>query len=535
MPWNEDDLLRVFHHLTRQLGNLAHTIDAKHPSYSHYANMLENVAEVHIGCILVDMAQHENEKAQEMLVEFIHTLLHCVRHEHSSKIVEWVQQSIAHCLEDYHPTQGVPVPIPILDELLKCVGQGPTMFVLAAQAGPKRSKRSKKLPQIQVANPSFLVAAGVIRKLLNKMAAPVSQLLNGLLQRDEKYLDRSSIQCITEMADDAKAGENEVYEIIFQLHRVSPQILATVMGAVTSDLHSPHAKQRYEVTQLLGRLFAERKSKEDYSACYREWLRRKQDVEVEIRVCMVRQCMAIVKSEPSTVDMSAAEALQDLVTDLALEVRSEAVRLISDWAFQTPISPVTTRLLRVVGERVRSKHKQERQDAMVGLAFVYNKQWLVPLLRQVIDSGDDDQCDIEIILNILDQEMSEEGLDPEDGTSYNWIPATVFECGCFTDRVDSGMRSKAFQIVDEVLMKDLTPTAAAVAWAILLQQVPDTSMNFVRQMMRQRANLQKSLQDYLTARSKSLEFPSGKFCESYTVGSLTILFFSCRLRRTTRS
>ena len=32
------------------------------------------------------------------------------------------------------------------------------------------------------------------------------------------------------------------------------------MGSVTSDLLSPHTKQRYEITKLLGRLFLERRS-----------------------------------------------------------------------------------------------------------------------------------------------------------------------------------------------------------------------------------------------------------------------------------
>jgi hypothetical protein len=70
--------------------------------------------------------------------------------------------------------------------------------------------------------------------------------------------------------------------------------LATVLGTVANGLRSALTTQRYEVTLLLGRLFAESNLAEDYAACFREWLGHRLDVDPNIRVCVVKQSVAIL-------------------------------------------------------------------------------------------------------------------------------------------------------------------------------------------------------------------------------------------------
>lgn len=580
--------------MTRQLGNLAHTFEG--PVFQQYRHILDLLANVRIGCILVDLANQREDDGDEedeemtlrhhksketpldVFVEFLSTLLYSVRREHPAEVLELVQQAISTCLVEYHPTNGVPFPIPILDLLLHSIGQGPTQLVLAPAAtsnkkGSKSAAAAGAVRQMEVANPTYQVAAAVIRTLLNKVATPISQLLNGLLHREPYVVDQSSIRCLTVATDDnevenqknngsnktaaveSDSNDNEIYNIIFELHRVAPQILATVLGTVANGLRSALTTQRYQVTLLLGRLFAVSDMAEEYAACFREWLGRKLDVDPNIRLCVMKQCMAILvavstKRAPGApvvdpeIALVTAEALTLLVTsDPSLDVRMEAIHLICDWAYKAAAgSPVTASLLQAVGSRVSAKHKQERRDAVTGLAHVYFRQYLQPHLKAVIEGGDD--CDIEIIFKALHGTCHLEPAEKshkrgsrrqhdEDWTNvldeqYRWIPARVLECVYFTDQTDTEMRSRVVQIVDELLLgsgKKMTPTAQAIGWTAMLDSVVEggagslllntgghsNAFKFLQQMLGQRAALQKTVSRYIDARTEIREYEAGEY------------------------
>lgn len=678
--------------MTRQLGNLSHTFDG--PTFREYVHILDRLVNIKIGCILVDLAnqqQQEQEQQQcehdddsdsdeddsaspqsrrrrqsgtnrssrsnkkhhnnnnptttsttketplEVMVEFLSTLLHCVRREHPTDVARLVHEAVTVCLSEFHPTNGVPFPIPVLDLLLHSIGQGPTQWVIAAAAAAppaevaaaacalKKNKRNKgdsgataaaavsaAVQQVQVPNPTYQVATQVIRSILNRIAGPISSLLNGLLNGEPHCTDQSSIRCIlatdstdesaavkktnsnrTSMAAAAAATEmdnndNEVYNIVFELHRVAPQILTTVLGTVATGLRSVVTKQRYEVTLLLGRLFASNVGlAQEYAVCFRDWLSRKRDVDPSIRVCMVKQCMAVLQAaavaaaataapnhtkratttsggnssgSASAVDPEIAHATADMLkmlvtTDPSLDVRMEAIHLVCDWAYKAvvvvgvaggPSPAVTASLLQAVATRVSAKHKQERRDAVTGLAHVYFRQYLQPHLKAVIDGGDD--CDLQVIVKALHEtchlELATSGSgkaankrrhrnhDDDDWLDvteeqYRWIPAKVLECVCFTDETDAEMRSRVVQIVDELLLgpsKKLTPTAQAIGLTSLLDSMAEGGANsllltsgnrsnafkFLQQLLGQRATLQKTVSRYIDARAEMRACEAGK-------------------------
>lgn len=480
--------------MTRHLGNLANTTDQrKNDMFQHYAYILDYTAQYRLGCLLVDMDKDENESARETQIDFFHTLLDCLHHEHPTHLIAQVRDAIVASLEEY---DGVAIPIALIDELLKCIGQGPTCTIVDPKAGPKRSKRNGKLPERQVKNPSFIAASGIIQKLMNRLALPISQQLNGLLQREPYYVGKSTIQCIAEDGDSV----NEVHQIIYHLHRVAPQILTTVMGTISNDLSSPDPEQRLMVVKLLGRLFAVKSTADQYAACFREWLRRCHDVEVRVRVSMIDSCMVIIKTSSGEPVQLAANTLRGLVRDPSTEVRSSCIRSITESVFQSSEElPFLAELLHAVGDRVSSKQKAERQDAITGLAHVYNKRFLVPKLKPIVDKGDD--CDLEIILTTLRESSSMISRLRDERGTFEWIPGMVFRCLHFTDTIDSDMRSKVVHLVDSVLMKGLTPTATAVAWAIVFESLDDKDRAFLTQMLKQRAHLQKEIANYIEKRS----------------------------------
>jgi uncharacterized protein (UPF0297 family) len=688
--------------LTRQLANLANITESD-PAFPHYTHILEVLAHVRIGCILVDLVNQQSDQslgdnddlgietknssmsAMDALVDLLSTLLHSVRREHPPEILSLVPQAVSACLCDYHPAQGgIPFPIPILDVILKCIGQGPTQFIIVPAASNSHSEssaeknkkeRGKKaiqptgtIQQVEVPNPTYQVATQVVRSLLNRIAEPISQLLNGLLNGEPFYTDQSSIRCLlavnnadsenTELLDSAKKNKNaskivacstsavtskfqmdwnnsennEVYTIAYEFHRVAPQILATVVGTIVHGLHSTSTIQRYGVTQFFGQLFAVHNSKyaSDYASCFREWLNRKNDIVPSIRLCVVRLCMSILRATTFTnatpnstndgalalevesdhqirydIAFAVTETLSTLLSaDLLLDVRSEAMHLVCDWIYQSPHANNTSShskenglilmLLQAVASRVSSKQKQERRDAVTGLSHIYCKHYIQSNLQPVIaacnasDKTDDEDGDntdeivmisVQALHEICDNVDDSAFIHRSKGRSnsskrrsdkydndeeyrsdissnasmkdlFRWIPSKVLECVCFTDSVDSEMRSRIVQIIDEFLLKltssndknsthskekckDLN-TARAIAWTTLLDSIvgePDgenlttinilqmtnknyhrytsTAFKFLQQLLSQRAALQIAASRYIDARAQIRKFDAG--------------------------
>jgi uncharacterized membrane protein YeaQ/YmgE (transglycosylase-associated protein family) len=73
-----------------------------------------------------------------------------------------------------------------------------------------------------------------------------------------------------------EVGAGDVYSIAYELHRITPMILTTVIGTVASDLTNTDVDKRWQATKLLGRLFAARTSDiaKRFGPCFRDWLRR---------------------------------------------------------------------------------------------------------------------------------------------------------------------------------------------------------------------------------------------------------------------
>lgn len=294
-PWNENEIIEIFQQMIRQLGNLATCIpnDASVSNQVHqyeaYFRILEQLSEVKIGVVLVDLVRTEQAPhALETLCELIKTILTCVHVDHPPEVGQHAESAVAACVEEFEGN----IPNPVLDELLMPVGSGPVTYVI--------DPKSKENPpaQIQQTNPSYLVAAKVLRKTEDKISSPIANLLNGIFSGDPKTLQSTSLSAhdSTESPPSSgkkkkkgdkdtssptlnftkEVGAGDVYSIAYELHRITPMILTTVIGTVASDLTNTDVDKRWQATKLLGRLFAARTSDiaKRFGPCFRDWLRR---------------------------------------------------------------------------------------------------------------------------------------------------------------------------------------------------------------------------------------------------------------------
>lgn len=284
-PWDCDDTLDIFDQTIRQLGNLGGcTVDNR--DFEHYYRILEMLSEIKIGVVLVDLIQTSNEcdkRAVETLASLIRAILNGVNVEHSPDVRSHAEHAIAACLEEFENV----IPTGVLDELLLSIGSGPVVYVPNPEYSKAVAKKKNKgdLPpkEIQQTNCAYLVAAKVIRKTEDKVSSPMAALLNGLLGGEENVLKETSIPChdseewgVKKKGTIVTKEEVNVYSIVYELHRIAPNILTTVIGTVASSLVSGDVGARGRAAKLLGRLFGARTSDvaRRFGPCFREWLRR---------------------------------------------------------------------------------------------------------------------------------------------------------------------------------------------------------------------------------------------------------------------
>lgn len=500
-PFDEQETIVFFAQLIRQLGNLAHCTSPRQPNYLHYFHLLEQLATLRFGLVLVELCRtmDDNQEALDILQELVRTLLTVVHIDHAQEVSNHASAAIASILEEF----DVAIPIPILDEVLTCIAAGPVIMVTnpaAVEAAAKLASRKKSVKdkpeamppsQIQQTNPSYLVAANAIRKVGEKVASPISAFLNGLWNGDAMVVEQTSIS-----TDDTNPN---VWATIYELHKIAPQILTTVIGTVASSLTAPEEEMRIKVVKLLGRLFYSPNSNigTQFNPCFREWLRRHVDVSTMVRTTMAKYLVTILANHKTDLMDETTATLQAMIAaDPDVNVRISAIHQVCDLAYKSPHLITSASLLKAVGDRVSSKHKTERKDALTGLAQIYHKHYILPKLKHVESGGDD--CAIEIVMDALHKGDSEV-LDDK----YGWIAAKVFECASFRDDVE--MRNRVIQIVDDIFLgRDaLSGTSRAVGLAFIVDSLdtPSNAHAWMGKLLSERAALQIALGKYIDARS----------------------------------
>ena len=513
-----------------------------------------------------------SDDALEILRELVEVLLHCVHIDHSTEITLHAAYAVSACVEEFDGG----VPIPILDEILKCISAGSVMKVtnpdfvkasakVAAAKRRKDNKANMKLPPryISQTNPSYVVAEKVVTKTVDRISTPIANLLNGLLNGDPHVIKDSDISCdppverikgsVAECMETETTGDADVWTIVYELHKVSPQILTTVIGTIASSLKHIDEMKRLRVTRLLGRLFYSKTSNiaVNFHPCYREWIRRSVDLSVKVREVMVRHLLELLRNKSTDTNLceEATEALVKMVKgDPSLDIRLKCIHgiceLVHNEQSTSSSSPfISANLLKAVGDRVSSKIKKERLDSITGLAKIYNRHYMLPKIKDVERGGDD--CEIGVILDLIHQTCDldiygdnaeskpvrgatrgrpKQSLSPmrRNSTSnsqddrYEFIPRLVFESACFKDTSDPVLRNRVWTLIDDVLLgtessvkgpdgkkvykKTMSATSRAVGLTMIINYFQALNHNVASSG--ERSNVYKWLQNLMASRAK---------------------------------
>lgn len=155
------------------------------------------------------------------------------------------------------------------------------------------------LPAAKIENPTaYALCSSILRRTASIMQLPLSNHLN-------HYLLNSSVDADVDHDRQSDLLYEHIYTLIYELHRISPNLLAHVIPQICSQLTVDDESIRLKAVTLLGRLFSSPIGQYhiDYPKQFREFLGRCVDNSVTVRLEMVHMLGVIVQQKPSALSL----------------------------------------------------------------------------------------------------------------------------------------------------------------------------------------------------------------------------------------
>lgn len=141
-------------------------------------------------------------------------------------------------------------------------------------------------------NPAaYQLAFAVLRRITSIILIPISTFLNRILVGSSNETIGRSGSELTE----------HIYSLLYELHRVSPELLSRVIPNLCLQLQVEEEDIRMKAVKLLGSLFASSHAEyaKEFSRNFRDYLSRFNDLSPEIRLEMVENCTVILQNKTS--------------------------------------------------------------------------------------------------------------------------------------------------------------------------------------------------------------------------------------------
>ena len=151
------------------------------------------------------------------------------------------------------------------------------------------------LPHSKLDNPAaYQVAGTVLRRVANSIKSPITALINRIL-----------VGASHEYAVQGSDLREHVYSLIYELHRVSADLLHGVLPNVCLQLQVEELDVRLRAVKVLSSLFASTYADyaKEFARNFKEYLGRLNDISVDIRLEVVESCAVIVQNKPSLLSL----------------------------------------------------------------------------------------------------------------------------------------------------------------------------------------------------------------------------------------
>lgn len=326
-PYKDQEQIKgIFMFLIKQLNGLK---DPKDPAFKRYFYLLENLAYVKSFNMCFEI-----EDSQEIFCSLFTLMFKIVNDEHSGKVKNFMLDVLCPLI-----TESDSVSNELLD------------IILINILEPNKSQKKN----------AYQLAKDLIIKTSDTMESYIQVFFNQVLIMDK--------------VDKSYAISFKVYDLIYELNVISPQILLSVLPQLECKLKSSTEPERLKAVALLARMFSEKGSNlsKKHSQLWRQFLGRFYDISVPIRIKCVQSTMHFLLNQPH-LRKDIIDTLKVRQHDSDETVRYEVVMAIVETAkrdFQ--IVSESEDLLDFVKERTLDKKFKIRKEAMNGLAMIYKK------------------------------------------------------------------------------------------------------------------------------------------------------------------
>lgn len=326
-PYKDQEQIKgIFMFLIKQLGGLK---DPKDPAFKRYFYLLENLAYVKSFNMCFEI-----EDSQEIFCSLFSLFFKIVNDEHSGKVKNFMLDVLCPLI-----TESDNVSTELLD------------IILINIVEPHKTQKKN----------AYQLARDLILKTSDTLETYIKLFFNQVL--------------IIDKVDKTYAISYKVYDLIYELNVINPNILCSVLPQLECKLKSSVESERLKAVALLARMFSEKNSNlsKKHLPLWRQFLGRFYDIAVPIRIKCVQNTMHFLLNHPH-VRKDIIETLKARSHDSDETVRYEVVMAIVETAkrdFQ--IVSESENLLEIVKERTLDKKFKIRKEAMNGLAMIYKK------------------------------------------------------------------------------------------------------------------------------------------------------------------
>jgi sister-chromatid-cohesion protein PDS5 len=150
------------------------------------------------------------------------------------------------------------------------------------------------IPSNKIENPAaYKLVSTVLRKTTNNIQIPISNFVNHVLVGSGNNGDID-----TDLTE-------HIYSLIYELHKISPEVLLRMLPNICIQLQSEEEDIRLKAVKLLGRLFSSRYA--DYGAefnrNFKDFLNRFVDISPLVRLEMIECAAIIMKNKPNLISL----------------------------------------------------------------------------------------------------------------------------------------------------------------------------------------------------------------------------------------
>eukprot|EP01138_Halocafeteria_seosinensis_P009211 gb/GECG01009413.1/.p1 GENE.gb/GECG01009413.1/~~gb/GECG01009413.1/.p1 ORF type:complete len:1491 (+),score=198.69 gb/GECG01009413.1/:1-4473(+) len=459
--------------------------------------LLESLATVK-SCILLVHLATKDSNYEGYLLDLFECLLETIQPNMSTKVEAFMVDVILACIDEMEE---------ISQSILSCI-------------------LKRTLPKYKNQNPAaYSVSKQVISRAADRLQPPISELVNAVLITGDGSTTESDIR-----------DKQLVFDIVYELHLISPQLLLYVIPAVTQELLVDDADVRLAAVHLLGDLYSSEATclGNSYAKQFSQFCERFHDVDADVRLHVVAAGGRILSAHSQLVTQLEPH-LKKRLLDYEKSVRLEAVRAICD-AAAASLSSVSMDLLVSVGDRTHDKVPDVRKEAATGLSQAFGAH--IPALwegclenysvsamfgknTKKATKGNKQTEDLdETVLDIrccipLDGLT---GTTAEDfgvpGDKYDplkklcWVPSAILS---MYTQPEADIRQRMLQLLDHILLpQKLSEEGRSRGIMQLYVSLDDSARSALKAVFRERARNQKLVNTFLSSRSQRGKDSSGE-------------------------